>query len=291
MPLAEDPEALARWISDRLHRLELPWEGIEELPGVAVVGVDPSKASRRAALWAARLADEVHLVAGLAEEVPAFVKAADTDVLEGWHGRAQEGGSRLLDEVKSDLTSAGEVDPDRVQGHLVDTSAAEAIVSVAREQTADLVTVGRSSRDRIERMVLGSVAAQVAHQAPCSVLVAGQPQRQGPVVVGVGGGETTAPAAGWGARMAMELGTELVLAHAAPESYAPPGYRDVEGDAEALSVDWPPRKELVGLAKERKAQLLVVGHGRRPGWLGSTALGVLHRAESSVLVAKRWRPG
>ncbi len=291
MPLAEDPEALARWIGDRLHTLDLPWEGIEPAPEVAVVGIDPSKASYRAARWATRLAGEVHLVAGLAEEVPAFVKAGDTDVLEGWHERARQGGAKVLGDVRDRLVEAGEVPADQVETHLIEEAAAEAIVRVAREQTADLVAVGRSGRDRIERLLLGSVAAQVAHQAPCSVLVAGQGGLGGPVVTGVGGGGTTAPAAGWGARMALMLGTKLVLAHAAPESYAPAGYRDMGAQAEALSVEWPPRKALAALAEERDAQVLVVGHGRRPGWLGSTALGVLHRSRATVLVAKRWQPG
>jgi nucleotide-binding universal stress UspA family protein len=51
-----------------------------------------------------------------------------------------------------------------------------ALVEEARRWKADLVVVGSHGRSGIKRMVLGSVAAHVASQAPCSVLIVKEPQ-------------------------------------------------------------------------------------------------------------------
>lgn len=49
---------------------------------------------------------------------------------------------------------------------------AEAIVQIAADAEADLLLLGTHGRKGVERLVLGSVAAQVFRTAPCSVLVA-----------------------------------------------------------------------------------------------------------------------
>ena len=57
----------------------------------------------------------------------------------------------------------------------------EAIVRLAAEKHVDLVVIGTSGRKGIDRILLGSVAAKVVREAPCSVLVArsaSQPRRR-----------------------------------------------------------------------------------------------------------------
>ncbi len=49
--------------------------------------------------------------------------------------------------------------------------AAAEIVSVARREKVDQVIVGGQRRGRLARMFLGSVAARVAHTAPCPVTI------------------------------------------------------------------------------------------------------------------------
>ena len=49
--------------------------------------------------------------------------------------------------------------------------AAAEIVSVARREAVDQVIVGGQRRGRLARMFLGSVAARVAHTAPCPVTI------------------------------------------------------------------------------------------------------------------------
>ncbi len=50
--------------------------------------------------------------------------------------------------------------------------AAQALVQIAADVEADLLLLGTHGRKGVERLVLGSVAAQVFRTAPCSVLVA-----------------------------------------------------------------------------------------------------------------------
>jgi len=49
---------------------------------------------------------------------------------------------------------------------------AEQIVQLAIDVEADLILVGTHARGGVARLVLGSVAEQVLHRAPCSVLIA-----------------------------------------------------------------------------------------------------------------------
>jgi nucleotide-binding universal stress UspA family protein len=55
---------------------------------------------------------------------------------------------------------------------LLDGPAASSIVGRARALEASLVVVGTSGRRGLARLALGSVAEAIAHEAPCSVLVA-----------------------------------------------------------------------------------------------------------------------
>ncbi len=53
---------------------------------------------------------------------------------------------------------------------------AAALVELAARIGADLVVIGDSGRSALSRALLGSVAARLVHEAPCSVLVA-RPKR------------------------------------------------------------------------------------------------------------------
>jgi nucleotide-binding universal stress UspA family protein len=50
-------------------------------------------------------------------------------------------------------------------------SAANVIVKVAQEESADLIVLGSRGLNGIEAFLLGSVSERVAHRAPCSVLI------------------------------------------------------------------------------------------------------------------------
>jgi nucleotide-binding universal stress UspA family protein len=62
-----------------------------------------------------------------------------------------------------------------VEHEVAEGRAADAISATAREQGVDLIIMGSRGRGPIGSMLLGSVAAEVAAQAPCPVLVARHP--------------------------------------------------------------------------------------------------------------------
>jgi nucleotide-binding universal stress UspA family protein len=57
-----------------------------------------------------------------------------------------------------------------VERRLEDGQPAETIISVARQEEADLIVLGTQGRRGLGRLLLGSVAEQVVRQAPCPVL-------------------------------------------------------------------------------------------------------------------------
>ena len=83
------------------------------------------------------------------------------------------------------------VDPLRAAGLEVDVDvrvdhAAHAIVCAASEWHADLIVTGRSGHGLVNRLLIGSVARNVLHHAPCSVLVVHAPAKvEGPAGVEV----------------------------------------------------------------------------------------------------------
>ena len=67
------------------------------------------------------------------------------------------------------LGQAGGADID-VQQHAPKGSAADALLTIAKEQGADLIVIGSVGMQGARR-VLGSVPNKVSHQAPCDVLI------------------------------------------------------------------------------------------------------------------------
>jgi nucleotide-binding universal stress UspA family protein len=140
-------------------------------PGVVIVGVDGSDQSLRAAQVAAAIARSVggrlHVVTvvrppegwwGVVGSPP------PADALSASMADAQRSAlDRTLDRLPTDgieLTSAEEIgDP------------ASALTSLADDMGADLLVVGRRGAGMVERLILGSVADRVAHDAPCPVLI------------------------------------------------------------------------------------------------------------------------
>lgn len=201
-------------------------------------------------------------------------------------------------------------------------SPADGILRYAADVGADLVVVGTHGRQGIERLLAGSVAAEVLGRSSVPVLVvparAGRtvPGPEAPVVVGVDLGDPPEPAARLGRDLAEDYGAGLVLATvrtAPPDTLVPTGPHhglapapprltwDVAHRAlHAIAVDLGddqaeehvmrghPATELVSLARRARAGLVVVGTHGRHGWdrlrLGSVAEGVVREAPCPVLV-------
>jgi nucleotide-binding universal stress UspA family protein len=112
-------------------------------------------------------------------------RGSTADWLRGTSEAAREEMHEQLRELGKPL-----VGEDReVQHEVVEGRAADAISAAARAHDVDLVVMGSRGRGPIGSMLLGSVAAEVAHRAPCPVLVARHP-RVTRMVVATDGSET-----------------------------------------------------------------------------------------------------
>jgi len=140
-------------------------------PRLIVVGVDGSEQSRRAGSVAAALARARHakLVIVTVVRPP-----------EGWWGivgsppTAEALGDSLSDAQRDVLdTTIAAVDLDDVDYETREEigDASSQLIDVCDEIDADLLVVGRRGSGRLRRMVVGSVANHLVHEAPCPVIV------------------------------------------------------------------------------------------------------------------------
>lgn len=138
---------------------------------VLLAAVDATTASEQVTATASRLAStmlgaELHLL-----------HVIDVAPRDGGPGDGTfPSTTQALDEARKVLDAASEAVTrtfqGRVVGHLAAGTAWREIVQLAANLQADLVVVGTHDRRGIQRLVLGSVAEQVAKKAQCAVLVA-----------------------------------------------------------------------------------------------------------------------
>ncbi|HET7855683.1 MAG TPA: universal stress protein [Gaiellaceae bacterium] len=142
--------------------------------GRIVVGVDGSEHARRALDWAVREARlrGTSVVAVHAYAVPPVYLAPepvlatppalpDPELIE----RLEGSGRKLLEEEVGRVDAEGVTIEQRVAAG----SAADALVQAARE--GDLLVVGSRGLGGFRGLLLGSVGQQVAHHAPCPVVI------------------------------------------------------------------------------------------------------------------------
>lgn len=139
---------------------------LTQLPRRAVVGIDFSRASMRAASTAAGM-----LATGgtltLLHARPRFdVGAGNTDPADQPYVR---GVTAALDGLRANLAAAFPTISIEVERR--DGDAAESIMNFAIASKADFVAVGRHRRNAIAHAVLGSVATSLLRKAKLSVLV------------------------------------------------------------------------------------------------------------------------
>ena len=129
-----------------------------------VVGVDGSKTSRQALLWAVEEGRRRHAAV---EAVHAWIVPHTGDLYLPAAATHEQAARDLLAEV------VASVDGDGLPGPVVQTAVCGSggAVLVDAAAGADLVVVGSRGRGGFKGLLLGSVGHQVAHHAPCPVIV------------------------------------------------------------------------------------------------------------------------
>jgi nucleotide-binding universal stress UspA family protein len=102
--------------------------------------------------------------------VHAYPHTSDLHDFEGYEkllAQRKRAGEQIIDtgrQIIDDNSIEWEFD-------LLEGPAADAILSVAEVQHADLIVMGTRGMGAIKGLLFGSIAAKVSHYAPCSVMV------------------------------------------------------------------------------------------------------------------------
>lgn len=135
------------------------------LPHRAAVAIDFSEQSLRAARAAAALVETPALLHLLYVSPP---KAPDFPEDRAWQSVFDAGVQATFDRLRRELARPGLT----VEARLLEGTVAETIATFAREQSIDLLAAGSHGHEIVDRLLLGSVPAQLLRGAECSVLVA-----------------------------------------------------------------------------------------------------------------------
>lgn len=180
---------------------------------------------------------------------------------------------------------------------------AAAMKELALRHGIDMIVVGNVGMGKARRFKLGGIAEQVAHEAPCDVLIihtrdmdASPEGSYRHLLVGTDGSATASEAARKGFELAEILGADVTLVHVGDllvgavvleeTAKGRPGSAAVR--SEALEGD--PAGRIVEVAGLGEIDLVVVGNkglaGTRRYLLGSVPAKVAHESPVDVLIAK-----
>lgn len=247
-----------------------------------LVAIDGSDSGFEACRQAARLATPDATL-----EAVAVVHLADA-VYAGFDA------SRAADELQRDaeasLRQAGRILGRHAQQRFVNGFVTPSLLRERERIDATLIALGSHGHSRVTEILLGGVAGEILHDAPCSVLVARpapEPARfPRTIVVGTDGSEPAGAALSAANELAARLAVPLrVVTALQGKGVHPDLVRHRSPEVEV--IDAHPVDALVEASPD--ADLVVVGsrglHGLRA--LGSVCERVAHHAACSVLVV-RW---
>ena len=141
-----------------------------------VVGTDGSQtagiAVSHALELAARFGATVHVVhAYRSVSAGDVVAASSTGVIVPDLVSVNEGMKATSEAVLARIAQDGDAAGVQVETHAVSGDPADALISTAEQEHADLIVVGNRGMSGVKRFVLGSVPNKVSHHCPCSVLI------------------------------------------------------------------------------------------------------------------------
>jgi nucleotide-binding universal stress UspA family protein len=275
----------------------------------ALAAVDGSEASRRAATWIGAVAAATRAEASVLTVVPpSSIVDYYLDHLGEfgfrrpllWGPEEREHTAKLLEEAAF-LAAPGR---EPASAHQAIGAPVPSIVRHLEQTGADLVAVGSHGQGLAERVLLGSVAADLMRHAPCSVLVTRSAPPPRRILACVDGSQRSKAAAGLALRLARAWGAPMTLLHALSLAYAiPEAVQDrYRAAAEALAAPWGgpgdetrvefghPAEAILDAARSTGSDLVVLGAGGLGGasgpFLGSVGYRVCHEATASVLLVR-----
>lgn len=177
------------------------------------------------------------------------------------------------------------------------------IVRQALENRVDMIIVGRHGRTGILRLMMGSVAAKVIGHAPCNVLVISPtaPTEFKNILIATDGSRYSEAAVCEAVGIAKRCKSSLVALSVASADAERKAAVDNVGYAtelaakegikvESITLIGKPYEAIVDAAKQKQADLIVVGSHGRKGLerllMGSVTERVIGHTEVGVLVVK-----
>ena len=246
-----------------------------------VVGVDGTEPGFEACRQAARLADprgslELFTAVYVAEAARA-----------GWS--ASRLADDLLTEARIALDKATEIAGPCATHRLVTGPPTRSLVKELEQTQATLVALGTHGHSRASEIILGGVAGELLHVAPCSVLIARPPVAEAlfprSIVVGIDGSEASDLALSAAHELAGRFDVSLRIVTALAGKGIDVARTHLRTPF-CEPIDGHPVEVLISAARD--ADLVVVVsrglHGLRA--LGSVSERVAHQARSSVLVVR-----
>lgn len=175
--------------------------------------------------------------------------------------------------------------------------AADTLIATAREESTDLIVVGNRGLST-RHLLIGSVPARVAHQAPCSVLIVHttdslEDEPYARVLMATDGSPTAMAAVAVGGELAAAVKADARVIHVGEEGQ---GARILEEAARLLpvralgrTVPGDPARRIVEVAEEEGCDLIVIGNKGMTGarrFLASLPSKVARHARAHVLLVK-----
>jgi nucleotide-binding universal stress UspA family protein len=246
-----------------------------------LVGVDGSEPGFEACRQAGRLADPQAAI-----EAVAVVHLADAS-------KAGMNAPRIADELEREaevaLDEAERILGARVRRRFVNGFVTAALLREIESTDSTLLVLGSHGHRRATEILIGGVAGELLHSAPCSVLIA-RPASDGErfprsIVAGVDGSPAAVSALRTAEQLAVRFDVPLRVVTALRGKNV--DLARVRGRTPPVEeIDAHPLDALVALSSE--SDLLVVGsrglHGVRA--LGSVSERVAHQAACSVLIVR-----
>lgn len=275
-----------------------------------VVGVDGSASARDAVRWAAREAS----ARGDALLLVTSVTTGGLGMSSPFTDDLRISGERALREA---IGLAADVAPTDTSTELVTLTPVHALMN--HEGTARMIVLGTRGLGEFTGGLIGSVTSAIVHHAACPVVVVagwprpGEPELDGPVLVGVDGTEASEPAIAAAFDEAALHGTDLVALHAwsdraLPEKELRAAWPDIAAaEQHRLSQQLAPWREKYPsvsvtpvIVQDRPARnllmhgagarLIVVGSRGRGGFrgitLGSTSAALLRTVTIPLMVVR-----